>query len=92
MVFQSFCYYECFCLVNIVIFSYCDSMIYLVLCTYKFYFDCLATFVCIQQRCIRIFGNSYTIFLNDGLLLKFGFFSYIFRISAIFLDKTVSEL
>ena len=31
-------------------------------------------------------------FLNDGLPLKFGFISYIFKISVIFSDKSVSEL
>ena len=51
------------------------------------YFDCLAVFfVCIQQYCAQQY------FLNDGLLLKFGFLSYIFRISVILSDKSVSEL
>ena len=92
VVFQSYCYFECFCVVNFDLFACFDRMIYLVLCTFVIFFYCLASFICIQQYCVRIFGNSYTIFFNDGLPLKFGFFSYIFRILVTFWDKSLSEL
>ena len=42
VVFQSYCYYECFCLVDFGLFSCIDRMIYLVLCIFVVYFDCLA--------------------------------------------------
>ena len=66
-------------------------MICLVLCSFVVYFDCLAVFVDIQQCCVRIFDNSYTIFLKDGLPLKFGFFSYTFQILVSFSDESTSE-
>ena len=36
-------------------------------------------------------STRVTPFLNDGLPLKFGFFSYIFKISVIFSVKSTSE-
>ena len=67
-------------------------MICLIPCTFVVYSGCLVVLVCIQQCHIRIFGNSYNIFLNDVFPLNFWFFSYIFKISAIFMDKSISEL
>ena len=62
VVFQSYYYCECFCLVYFDLFSCIDKMIYLVFFTFVVYFGCLVVLVCIKQCCVRIFGNNYTIF------------------------------
>ena len=60
-VFQSCYCCVYFCLVDFDLFPCNDRMIYLVLCVFVVYFDCLAVFVYIRQYCVRIVGNSYTI-------------------------------
>ena len=41
VVFKSYCYFECFCVVNFNLFACIDRMIYLVLCTFVIFFTVL---------------------------------------------------
>ena len=73
VVFLNYFYYECFCWVNFDLSLCIDEMICYVLYVFVVYFGYLVVFVCIQQFCVRIDDNNYTIFLKDELPLKFGF-------------------
>ena len=71
MVFQSYYYCVCFCLVGFDLFSYIDRITYLVLCAFVVYSDCLVVFVYMRKYCV-ISSAIITPFLKDGLPLKFG--------------------
>ena len=62
VVFLNCYYYIYFCLVDFGLFSCIDRMIYLVLCDFEVYSDCLVVFVYIRNYCVRIVGNNYTVF------------------------------
>ena len=62
VVFLSCYYYMYFCLVDFGLFSCIDRTIYLVLCGFEVYSDCLVVFVYIRKNGVRIVGNFYTIF------------------------------
>ena len=62
VVFLNCYYYIYYCLVDYGLFSCFGRMIYLVLCTFEVYSDCLVVFVYIRKYCVRIVGNNYTSF------------------------------
>ena len=62
VVFLNYYYYIYFFLVDFNLFSCIDRMIYLVVCAFEVYSDCLVVFVYIRRYCVRVVGSNCTIF------------------------------
>ena len=93
VVLQNYYYCERFYLVNFGHFTYIDKMICLVLCTFVVYLFILVIllFLSTFDNAVSVSSAIVTPFLKKSSPLKFGFFSYMFKISVIFLDESTSE-